>query len=89
MLSIAYSGSFILMEETSEKTEKTENSEEALHSIYHSSGFQRTIVKKNDQTQRSLSFPETMYRTFRANSSKHTDYNIDHIYFSSYLRLHT
>ena len=76
------------MEETSEKTEKTESSEEALHHIYHSSVFQRTIADKEAKVNQSSGPPEITNKASRTGFSEQSDYNIKHIYLSSYMRLH-
>lgn len=89
MLTIAYAGSFLMMEETSEKTEKTEKSEEALHSIYHGSGFQRTIIKKKSEVNQHSLSRLTAYQTYSIGHADQTDYNVNHLYFSSYLRFHS
>lgn len=88
MLAIAYSGSFLMMEETAEKTEKTEKSEEALHSIYHGSGFQRTIVKKKREVDPPTLVFKDSHQAYGTCYYEQSNYNVDYIYFSSYLRAH-
>jgi len=84
---VAYAGSFVMMEETSEKTEKTEQSEEALHSVYHSKKFGKTILK-------GLEYVEAVqYQSAILSNLTHStyylpfDFNIHFIYHASYLEL--
>ena len=73
------------MEETSEKTEKTEKSEEALHSIYHSRAFMRAIADLQKERKKSIS-KISFNRTYQlVDTPRHGNFNVDHIYFSSYL----
>ena len=87
MLTIAYAGSFLMMEATAEKTEKTEKSDEALHSIYHGASYQRTIVKGKVERKRYSECSKEFYQALRTSNSNQPDFNVNHIYFSSYLRL--
>ena len=81
---IAYAGSFVLMEETAEKSEKTEKSEEALHSIYHSKGFRYTLKKKTPHFALRVAHKSRQGEpTFQFEVS--TDFNVNFIYYTSYL----
>ncbi len=82
---ISYAGSFIVVEEYSEKTEKTERSEEALHYHFHSKRFGR-VVKQNTKklTYQELTATEHFY-TYSTKDGQHT-FNIDHMYFTSHLK---
>jgi len=83
---VAYAGSFVLMEETSEKTEKTEKSEEALHTIYHSKKYGKTIAKEFEYqcgTSESYFSSSLSYSKYYLPSN----FNIHFIYHTSYLDL--
>ncbi len=87
MLAIAYAGSFVVMEESFEKTEKTEKSEEALQSAHLAKGLKRTV----DEPEDGEKYPETnLQGSFYKASSYQllADYNINHIYYTSYLDSH-
>ena len=82
---IAYAGSFVLMEEYSEKTEKTEKSEEALYSLYHSKQFGKTL-KKGKSTLLAGKFRQQ--KDAQRSQSPYflpSDFNIHFIYHTSYL----
>lgn len=84
---ITYAGSFVLMEETSEKSEKTEKSEEAIHSLYHSKNFGKTLLK-GFAPDRYI--PKTIH--FSSEETPVTyylpvDFNIHFIYYTSFLEL--
>ena len=87
ILMIAYAGSFVLMEEASEKTEKTEKAEEALHSIYHTKKFGKSISKGFEYEESLRS--ELHFSSNLVDSAYHTfsDFNIHFIYNTSYLDL--
>ena len=84
---IAYAGSFVLMEETSEKTEKTEKSEEAIHSLYHSKNFGKSIVKGITQ---EVHIPSQVHFATAETPTAYylpVDFNIHFIYYTSFLEL--
>lgn len=85
MLVISYAGSFIVVEEFSEKTEKTEKSEEALHFQYHSKKFSRAIELTEICQTPSLHTYYSFSKTFNNTSAQH-NFNIDHMYFTSHLK---
>ncbi|MEO9872237.1 hypothetical protein [Ekhidna sp.] len=88
IITLVYTGSFVLMEETSEKTEKTEKSEEALHSIYHSQAFMRSIALKQNRQKRTSS-RISFYSTIRLiEHPVNGNFNVDYIYTISYLDSH-
>ncbi len=85
LLIISYAGSFIVVEEGSEKTEKTERSEEALHYHFHSKRYGR-IVKLNTKKQSSQELTATEhFNTISIEGGQHP-FNIDHMYFTSHLK---
>ena len=75
------------MEETSEKSEKTEKSEEAIHSIYHSKKFGKTLFK-GLAVREKITF-EAHILSIGLGTKYHlpTDFNIHFIYHTSYLEL--
>lgn len=82
---VSYAGSFVVMEEASEKTEKTEKSEEAIHSIYHSKAFGKTLIKSNE-SKKSIGSELLVAGYYRTNTHHlPQDFNIDFIYHTSFL----
>jgi len=82
---ISYAGSFVVIEEASEKTEKTEKSEEAIHSIYHSKAFGKTLIKNNES--KKCSELELLAKGCYTTNTHHLpqDFNINFIYYTSFL----
>ena len=81
---IAYAGSFVLMEEYSEKTEKTEKSEEALYSLYHSKHHAKSLSKSLTGSEGHTSRVDNVV----SKSSTYylpSDFNVHFIYHASYL----
>ena len=76
-------GSFVVVEESSEKTEKTERSEEALHHIQASKAFVNRLIKQKETSQTNRGF-------FKDNINEpyltaECNFNITFIYTTSFL----
>lgn len=84
VLTVVYAGSFVLMEETFEKTERAEAEQEAIYIQYQTSQNQHHSTAETSVSSK-FSRPE--------NSTSHTpkntvgsNYNIRFIYLTSFLR---
>ena len=84
IIAVVYAGSFVLMEETSEKTERTEAEKEALHFQYNSSKSTR-LVRSKQQEELTKKIPAAEGKIGIVNYAYQADFNINHIYFTSYL----
>jgi len=84
IIAVVYAGSFVLMEETSEKTERTEAEKEALHFQYNSSKSTR-LVKSNQDSEPTSQSPLQEDLIQLVHYSYQVDFNVNHIYFTSYL----
>lgn len=82
---ITYAGSFVLMEEYSEKTEKTEKSEEALYSLYHSKHHGKTLTKTTTDSREVSTKAYKEQVRFITEFYLPSDFNIHFIYHTSYL----
>ena len=84
IISVIYAGSFILMEETLEKTERTESEKEAIHYQFNSS--KSTKLSKIKKRKKGSFQPSSAFiPVANANPSSLVDFNINHIYFTSFL----
>ena len=85
IVALVFSGNFVLTEEISEKSENTEQSEEALHSLQHSHVFLRSklsaaLLVKQAKIKKEFKLDQSTPRLFSI-----SDFNLDHIYYTSYL----
>lgn len=87
ILAIAFAGGSVLMEETSEKTEKNEQAEEAIHSYFHSKGFTQITSKKRWSSTAFQAIANDNIPSKDAIENTE-DFNINHIYFASFLSHH-
>ncbi len=83
IIAIVYAGSFVLMEENTEKTEKTERSEEALQHFYSYKAFALSLATKTDE----ISYSEYYFKNSinQQRESSLVNYNISFIYTTSFL----
>lgn len=83
IIAVIHAGSFVLMEETSEKTERAESEQEAIYSQFNSS--RSTKLSGREKPPKKEGSPSQIVRHKQEQEFAKKDYNVNFIYTTSYL----